>query len=101
MSELVAVASRTNPSLILPWLALALTPGLGPTRGRRLAEQFGGAQNVFKASLTELEAAGIQAVSAQSLGTGRSMELSHDEIGRADAAGVCIVWPATWPPAGW
>jgi DNA processing protein len=91
VSESAAVASKANESLTLPWLALALTPGLGPTRGRRLAEQFGGAGNVFKASLTELEAAGIQAVSAQSLGTGRSMELAHDEIGRADAAGVCVV----------
>jgi DNA processing protein len=91
VSESAAVASKANESLTLPWLALALTPGLGPTRGRRLAEQFGGAGSVFKASLTELEAAGIQAVSAQSLGTGRSMELAHDEVGRADAAGVCVV----------
>jgi DNA processing protein len=48
-------------------------------------------QNVFKASLTELEAAGIQAASAQSLGTGRSMELAHDELGRAAAAGASVV----------
>jgi DNA processing protein len=46
---------------------------------------------VFRASLTELEAAGIQAVSAQSLSTGRSLELAHDEMARAAAAGVHIV----------
>ena len=40
---------------------------------RRLVEHFGGVQNIFKASLTELEATGIQTVSAQSLGTGQSM----------------------------
>jgi len=58
---------------------------------RRLVEHFGGVQNIFKASLTELEATGIQTVSAQSLGTGQSMELAHDELGRVAAAGVSVV----------
>jgi len=75
----------------LQWLALALTPRLGPTRARRLAEHFGSVGNIFKASLTELEAAGIQTVSAQSLGTGQSMELAYDEMGRVAASGVSIV----------
>jgi DNA processing protein len=97
MRETVAVTSTTNESLI-SWLALALTPGLGPTRGRRLVEQFGGAQSIFKASLTELEAAGIKACSAQSFATGRSMELAQDEKGRV--AGVCFVGlEASWYPA--
>ena len=73
------------------WLAVALTPGLGPTRARKLVEHFGGVQNIFKASLTELEAAGIQAVSAQSLGTGRSAELAQEELIRAAAAGVHLL----------
>jgi DNA processing protein len=73
------------------WLALALTPRLGPTRARRLAEHFGGIGYIFKASLTELEATGIQTVSAQSLGTGQSIELAHDEMARVAAAGVSVV----------
>jgi DNA processing protein len=89
--EVLAVISRPSESLALQWLALSLTPGLGPKRGRSLVEHLGSVQNVFKASLTELEAAGIQAASAQSLGTGRSMELAHDELGRAAAAGVSVV----------
>jgi len=89
--QAVAVAHPTSDTPALQWLALALTPGLGPTRARRLVERFGSIQSVFHASLTELEAAGIQAVSAQSLGTGRSRELANDEIGRATAAGVSIV----------
>ena len=48
-------------------------------------------QNVFRASLTELEAAGIRAVSAQSLANGRSTELAQDELARATAAGVSVV----------
>ena len=91
MAEAFVVASRTSESVALNWLALSLTEGLGPKRGRSLVEHLGCVGNVFKASLTELEAAGIRAVSAQSLATGRSMELAQDELGRATAAGVSLV----------
>ena len=91
MSEATASAARTTTEASMQWLALALTPGLGPTKARRVIEFFGGVQGVFRASLTELEAAGLQAVSAQSLGTGRSMELAQDELGKAGGAGVRIV----------
>jgi DNA processing protein len=89
--EALAVISRPSECLALQWLALSLTPGRGAKRGRSLVEHLGSVQNVFKASLTELEAAGIQAASAPSLGTGRSMELAHDELGRAAAAGASVV----------
>jgi len=75
----------------LHWLALALTPGLGPTRGRKLVEHFGGIEQVFQATLTELEACGVQVVSAQSLGTGRSTELAQEELIRAASVGAHIV----------
>ena len=51
------------------WVALALTQGLGPSRIRKLVQHYGTAERVFQASLTELEATGMQAVSAQSLAT--------------------------------
>jgi DNA processing protein len=73
------------------WLALTLTPGLGPTRSRHLVEHFGGVEAVLRASLTELEAAGIPAVSAQSLGTGRSLELANEEVAKVSAAGVRVI----------
>jgi len=75
----------------LQWLALGLTPGLGPTRARRLVEHFGNVTAVFRASLTELEATGLLAVSAQALGTGKSMELAQEEMGKAKAAGVQVL----------
>src|SRR2546427_5509033 len=99
--EAVAAPAKTSEAPTLQWLALALTPGLGPTKGRRLVELLGGVQNIFKASLTELEAIGIQAVSAQSLGTGRSMELAHDELARtvtAGAGGLFFLEPSFPPP---
>ena len=76
---------------LLEWLAISLTPGLGPTRSRKLVEHFGSPEAVFRASLTELEASGIQAVSAQSLATGKSAELARDELAQATAAGVTLL----------
>lgn len=73
------------------WLALTLTPALGPTRARRLVEHFDGIEQVFRASLTELEAAGLPAVSAQALATGKSLELAQEEMVRAAAAGAEIL----------
>jgi DNA processing protein len=75
----------------MQWLALALTPGLGPTKARKLVDFFGSIEALFKASLTELEAAGLRAVSAQALGTSRSRELAQDELARAAAAGAQVV----------
>ncbi len=75
----------------LEWLALSLTPGLGPTRIGKLVEHFGGAEAVLHASLTELEATGIQAVSAQAIATGKSAELAREEVARAQDAGIHLV----------
>jgi DNA processing protein len=84
----------------LQWLALALTPGLGPGKARRLVEFFGSVEALFAASLTELEAAGLRSVSAQSLGTGRSIELAHDEVAKAVAsqAHIVAVGDPVYPP---
>jgi len=75
----------------LSWLALALTPGLGPTRARKLAEHFGSAENVSLASLTELEACGLHAAAAQAIATGKSAALAQEELGKAADAGARIL----------
>jgi len=75
----------------LDWLALSMTPGLGPTRARQLVEQFGSPEAVFRASLTELEAAAIQAVSAQSIATGKSAEQARGELARSADAGITVL----------
>jgi DNA processing protein len=86
-----AVAVSPSVTHILEWLAISLTPGLGPTKARKLVEHFGSAEAVFHASLTELESTGMQAVSAQSIATGKSAELAREEVARAAAAGVTVV----------
>jgi DNA processing protein len=97
--ELMATANAAVSNSIY-WLALSLTPGLGPTRGRKLVERFGNIQEIFHASLTELEAENLQAQSAQHIALGKSLELAHDEYAKAVAGQVQILcrddagWPA-------
>ncbi len=93
-----AVAPATTH--LAEWLALSLTQGLGPTKSRKLVEHFGSVEAIFRASLTELEGTGIQAVSAQSLATGKSAELAREEIARVSAAGVTMISmdDSSYPP---
>src|SRR5215470_18046955 len=81
------LASQT-PS---PWLALSLTTGLGPTRIKKLVEHFGSADRVLQASLTELEATGMQAVSAQAIATGKSIELAQQQCAKAAEVNATIL----------
>jgi DNA processing protein len=84
-------AVPTSATHIMEWLALSLTPGLGPTKARKLSHRFAGPEGVFRASLTELEGAGIHAVSAQSIATGKSAELAREEIAKAAAAQITVI----------
>jgi DNA processing protein len=86
-----AVASPSTAHQVHEWMALSLTPGLGPTRARKLVGHFGSAAAVFRASLTELEGTGIQAVSAQSIATGNSAELAREEMAKVTDAEVTVL----------
>jgi DNA processing protein len=96
----VSASSSSSSTHLLEWLAISLTPGLGPTRARKLVEHFGSAAAVFRASLTELESTGIQAVSAQSLATGKSAALAREEIAQAASIDVTLLSldDASYPP---
>jgi len=63
VSEAAGAVCKTSETS-MQWLALALTPGLGPTKARRVIEFFGSVQALFRASLTELEAAGLRGLGA-------------------------------------
>jgi DNA processing protein len=91
MSNVAVATSSPASHQGIYWLALALTPGLGPTRIRKLIEHYGTAERVFQASLTELEATGMRAVSAQSIATGKSLELAQQECEKAAEAGARII----------
>jgi hypothetical protein len=79
----VSMAAVCPPTThLLEWLAISLTPGLGPTTARKLVEHLGSAEAVWRALLTELESTGIQAVSAiaghgKAGGTGTETDCAH------------------------
>src|SRR5258708_6672082 len=91
MSSSVLSTSNSAFQPATYWLALALTPGLGPTRVRKLVGNFGSAERVLQASLTELEATGMPVVAAQSLATGKSLEQAQQEIAKAAGCGARII----------
>lgn len=92
MSTQSAILSAdTDRRDALSWLALSLTPGIGPGRGRKLVERFDGVERLISASLTELEAAGLPAGAAQSIALGKSMELAADEMDRVKSLGGHLI----------
>ena len=72
-----AVPSQSNEVF---WLALAMTPGLSAARVRSVVEHFGGVEAVFRASLTNLEGAGLRPASAQAIALGKSLESAQEEL---------------------
>ena len=74
----------------LAWMALTLTPGMGPTRIRKAMERLratSGIAQLLHASLTELEACGLPAASAQFVFDGRAQAAAEQEIKRLAEAG--------------
>lgn len=63
----------------LHWLALTLVPGLGTRNAGKLLDRFRTPQAVFRASRTELEAAGVSGSVAQSIASGCSFEDALDQ----------------------
>ncbi|AEU35566.1 DNA-processing protein DprA [Granulicella mallensis] len=78
----------------LAWLALVLTPRMGPTRCGRTVQRLGAVERVFSASLTELESTGMPAEAAQFCFDGRSRAAALDEAQRVAEAGASFVTPA-------
>jgi hypothetical protein len=51
-----------QPDQYLGWLALGLTPGLGPRMAGKLLQEFGTPEAIFNASLSSLESKRLPAV---------------------------------------
>ena len=77
----------------LGWLALALTPRMGPTRIARAVQRLGGAERMFSVSLTELESVGMPAESAQFCFDGRARTAAVEEAGRTAEMGAVFLTP--------
>ena len=75
----------------LYWLALRLAPGLGPRTGGKLLERFRTPRAIFRASRTELEAAGLSGAAAQSIASGCTFEDAANEQSKMAEAGAMFV----------
>ena len=86
-----STVQQTVNETLFAWLALTMTPQLGPTRSRRLVERLGKVEAVLRASLTELEACGLPAAAAQSLALGTSRQSAEQELARVTAAEATLL----------
>jgi len=85
--------SRGMQEARLAWLALMLTPGMGPTRCRRAVRRLGAAEHVFRASLTELEGVGMPAEAAQFCFDGRARAAAIEEAAHTAEQGAVFLTP--------
>ena len=76
------------------WMALTLTPSMGPTRIWKAVDRLGAAEHVFDASLTELEGLGMPARSAQFVFEGKARAAAEDELRRVAEVGGAVLTPA-------
>src|SRR4029077_9222535 len=77
----------------LHWLALKLVPGLGARTSGKLLDRLRTPQAIFRASRTELEAAGLSGAVAQSVASGCTFEdasLQQERMLQSGTVGVTI-----------
>jgi len=75
----------------LYWLAFKLVPGLGTRTSGKLLDRFRSPQAVFRASRTELEAAGVSGAVAQSIASGITFEDAAAQQNKVLESGAAIV----------
>jgi DNA processing protein len=75
----------------LAWLALALSPGLGPKRILDAMQTLGEAGRIFTLGLTELEGLKFPAEAAQFIFDGKARQAAEEEWARVAAQGATVV----------
>ena len=81
------------------WLALAMTPGVGPRRLLRAVERCGCAARVLHLPLTELEGLQLPAQSAQFIASGEAAHAADQELEKlaGTAAGIVTFHDEAYP----
>ncbi len=88
----LVAAGRVRDEARLGWLALTLTPGLGPTRIARAVELAGGdAGRLLGLGLTELERLRLPAKAVQFIADGRARTAAEKEWGLVEEAGASLL----------
>jgi DNA processing protein len=75
----------------LHWIALKLVPGLGTRTAGKLLERFRTPQAIFRASRTELEAAGVNGAVAQSIASGCTFDDAVTQQEKMAQAGAVLI----------
>ncbi len=75
----------------LHWLALRLVPGLGMSKALRLIEQLRTPLEIFRASRSDLEAAGLSGSVAQTIASGCTFEDAVDQQQKMLETGTALV----------
>ena len=90
-----------NDEEALYWLALRMTPGLGTRKAGQLLGVWRTPQAIFRASRSELEAAGLSPSLAQSIVSGCAFDDAADKQQKTREAGAVLVpvTSAAYPPA--
>ncbi len=98
MNEFKSTASTTQPPVPQPaaenrlaWIALTLTPGLGPKRILKAAQTLQDISRLFRLSLTELESLNFPPQSAQFLFSGQARIDAEQELARVREQGGVVL----------
>lgn len=91
LSQNLASSSPQIDDDRLAWLALALTPGLGPRRILEAMQQLEAPSQIFGLPLTEIEALRFPAMSAQFLFDGKARRVAEEEWASVIAQGGTII----------
>ncbi len=87
---------RLSDDELLHWLALRLVPGLGTRKAVTLLERFRTPMALFRASVSELEAAGLSPGVSRAINSGCTFEDAATQQDRIKATGATLV-PVTNP----
>ena len=88
---LQASSSQPAGESRLAWLALALTPGLGPRRILQASQALEDVSKLFRLSLTELESLKFPASAVQFLFNGKARAEAEEELARVQEQGAAIL----------
>ena len=80
MAQIAEAAHSTKSAERMAWLALALTPKLGPRRIVRAVNAVGSAAKIFDLRLTELEGLQFPAESAQFIADGQARSAADQQM---------------------
>jgi DNA processing protein len=78
-------------SFMREWIALNMTPGVGPRASAKLLERFGSAEAVFEATRAELESLRLRPEAIESIRAREFFEKAEEEIERARSMGVDVL----------